>query len=52
MDLTKLVEEERRLLYVGVTRSKEKLFVDIPENKSPLLDEIEYDDYKKYNQIG
>ena len=30
---TKPFEEERRLLYVAVTRAKEKLFISVPENR-------------------
>lgn len=34
------VEDERRLMYVGVTRAKNRLFVDMAEHHSPLLNEL------------
>lgn len=34
------IEEERRLLYVGVTRAKKELDIDISENANPLLGEL------------
>ncbi|ETA73738.1 UvrD-helicase domain-containing protein [Ligilactobacillus equi] len=40
---SKFVEDERRLLYVGMTRAKKKLYIDYYVGKaSPLLDEIKY----------
>jgi len=34
------IEEERRLLYVGVTRAKEELNIEITGDSSPLLNEL------------
>lgn len=41
MQFVNFVEEERRLLYVGITRSKKSLFIDIPRNPNPLLFELD-----------
>ncbi|MGL5677114.1 MAG: ATP-dependent helicase [Cellulosilyticaceae bacterium] len=45
----KQLEEERRLLYVGMTRAKEKLFIYLPQQRyqekvsiSPFIDEMLY----------
>lgn len=38
--LSRFVEDERRLLYVGVTRAKKFLCIDMTNNYSPLLDEL------------
>ena len=53
--ISKAVEEERRLLYVGVTRAKDDIFVEYPSMPSPLLFELKqkdmkplHDDFKKY----
>lgn len=37
---SKLVEEERRLIYVGVTRAENTAYVNICKNASPLLFEL------------
>lgn len=42
MTVAERVEEERRLLYVGVTRAKQSLSIDATQdNNSPLLDELD-----------
>ena len=38
--ISRFVEDERRLLYVGVTRAKKFLCIDMTGNYSPLLDEL------------
>ncbi|TPR49234.1 hypothetical protein DY037_05490 [Apilactobacillus micheneri] len=34
------IEEERRLLYVAITRSKDNLYLDLPKNSIPILLEL------------
>lgn len=47
----KFVEDERRLLYVGVTRAKKRLYLQIPENENPLLNEmLVFDNTKSFQQ--
>ncbi|TPR14950.1 hypothetical protein DY052_05870 [Apilactobacillus timberlakei] len=43
-ELMNIIEEERRLLYVAITRAKEQLFLDLPLNASPLLRELDLTD--------
>lgn len=38
--ISRFIEDERRLLYVGVTRAKKFLCIDMTDNYSPLLDEL------------
>lgn len=38
--ISRFIEDERRLLYVGVTRAKKFLCIDMTGNYSPLLDEL------------
>ena len=47
----KFVEDERRLLYVGVTRAKKRLYLQMPENENPLLNEmLVFDNTKSFQQ--
>ena len=47
----KFVEDERRLLYVGVTRAKKRLYLQIPDNENPLLNEmLVFDNTKSFQQ--
>lgn len=50
MQFVNFVEEERRLLYVGVTRSQEVLFLDFPKNPNPLLYELDLRNAKEINK--
>ncbi|TPR21511.1 UvrD-helicase domain-containing protein [Apilactobacillus timberlakei] len=40
MNELKQIEEERRLLYVAITRAKENLFLDLPVDPIPILLEL------------
>ena len=53
------IEEERRLLYVGMTRAKQKLYLYVPSQKhgkaavcSPFIEEINKQVLQEYLQIG
>ncbi|MBE6023466.1 MAG: ATP-dependent helicase [Cellulosilyticum sp.] len=53
------IEEERRLLYVGMTRAKNKLFLYVPSQKhgkavecSSFLDELKENNLKEQLQVG
>lgn len=45
-----LFEEERRLFYVALTRTREKIYIMVNKNISPFIREI-MRDYKKYIQV-
>ena len=53
------IEEERRLLYVGMTRAKQKLYLYVPSQKhgkpaqcSPFIEEMHHQALEQYLKIG
>ena len=52
MSASEFVEEERRLLYVGVTRAKQSLVIDLTNDghNSPLLQELDIPKEEKTNE--
>lgn len=45
-----LYEEERRLFYVALTRTREKIYIMVNKNISPFVKELMHD-YKEYIQV-